>query len=155
MTYKDDLEAYLREQEVAFEVQHHPVAYTAQEVAAEEHVPGDSLAKVVMAITDDALVMLAVPATYRVNLRKVAELVGASEARLAEETEFAAVFPGCEPGAMAPFRRQDIPLYVDKALEKAETIRFQAGTHTDTVSMRFADYAGLAEPEIAEFAYHA
>ena len=108
-----------------------------------------------MVMADDRLVMLATPATYRVNLRKVAELVGAEEARLAEESEFAAVFPGCEPGAMAPFRRQDVPLYVDKALGDAKWIAFQAGTHTDTISMSFADYAKLAEPEVAEFAYHA
>jgi Ala-tRNA(Pro) deacylase len=155
MTYKEDLEAYLREQEVAFALQHHPVAYTAQEVAAAEHVPGDTLAKVVMVMADDRLVMLTVPATHRVNLRKVAELVGAEEARLAEETEFAAVFPGCEPGAMAPFRRQDVALYLDESLASAKTIAFQAGTHTDTISMTFADYAKLAEPEVAEFSYHA
>lgn len=154
MTYRDELVAYLREQEVAFELRHHPAAYTALEVAASEHVPGDSFAKVVMAMADDRLVMLAVPAPYRVSLRKVAELVGAGEARLAEETEFAAIFPGCDAGAMAPFARQDMPLYLDASLAAAPTIVFQAGTHTDSIAMRYEDYARLAEPTVSEFAYH-
>ena len=40
MQCKDWLEAYLRDNKVPFQVQHHTLAYTAQEVAASEHVPG-------------------------------------------------------------------------------------------------------------------
>ena len=36
MGCKEDLEAYLREQGIPFEMQHHTVAYTAQEVAASD-----------------------------------------------------------------------------------------------------------------------
>jgi Ala-tRNA(Pro) deacylase len=43
---------------VAFQVQHHAVAYTAQEVAAAEHTSGRTVAKVVMAFADERLVML-------------------------------------------------------------------------------------------------
>lgn len=33
-------------------------------------------------------------------------------------------------------------------------IVFQAGTHTDTIHMRYADYARLVAPTIADFARH-
>ena len=44
MNYTERLQAYLRENEVPFQIQHHPMAYSAQEVAASEHVPGKVMA---------------------------------------------------------------------------------------------------------------
>ena len=155
MGCKDDLEAYLRENKVAFQVQHHAVAYTAQEVAAAEHVPGGMLAKVVMLMGDGKLCMFVLPASAKVDLEKAAAVLGAKEARLAHEDEFADRFPGCEVGAMPPFGDlYGVPLYVDNSLAEDETIVFEAGTHTDTVSMKYADFARLAKPKVAEFARH-
>lgn len=155
MNSKDKLEAYLRDSKVPFQVQHHPVAYTAQEIAASEHVPGKMLAKVVMVLADGKMVMLALPAPYRVDLAKASAILGAKEVRLAHEEEFAAAFPDCEVGAMPPFGNlYDLPVYVDKALAEDETIVFQAGTHTDTISMKYADFERLVRPTVAEFAYH-
>jgi Ala-tRNA(Pro) deacylase len=155
MGCKEELEGYLRENKVAFQVQHHAVAYTAQEVAAAEHVPGRMLAKVVMVFGDDQLAMLVLPAPSRVNLEQAAAVLGAKDARLAQEEEFADRFRGCEVGAMPPFGQlYDLPVYVDKSLAEDETIVFEAGTHTDTMSMKFADYERLVKPKLAEFARH-
>jgi Ala-tRNA(Pro) deacylase len=48
----------------------------------------------------------------------------------------------------------DVPLYVDKPLAQDETIVFEAGTHTDTMSMKYADFERLTNPTVAEFARH-
>lgn len=153
MGCKEDLEAYLRENKVPFQMQHHAVAYTSQEVAAAEHIPGRMLAKVVMVMGDGKLAMFTLPAPARVDMDKAAALLGAKEARLAHEEEFADRFPGCEVGAMPPFGKLfDLPVYVDKSLAEDETIVFEAGTHTDTMSMKYADYQRLAEPNAGEFA---
>ena len=93
MRCKERLEASLREQGVPFQTQHHPIAFTAQEVAASEHVPGRMVVKVVMVVADGKPVMLALRATDRVDLSRVRSLLGVSEARLAEEREFSALFP--------------------------------------------------------------
>ncbi len=155
MGCKEELEAYLRESKVPFQVQHHAVAYTAQEVAAAEHIPGRMLAKVVMVLGDGTLAMFVLPAPDRLDLEKVAAALGIKEARLAHEEEFADRFPGCEVGAMPPFGNlYDLPVYVDKSLAEDETIVFEAGTHTDTMSMKYADYKRLAKPASAEFARH-
>ena len=45
-------------------------------------------------------------------------------------------------------------MYVDTGLEEDETIFFQVGTHTDTMSMKYADYKRLVSPAIADFAIH-
>lgn len=153
MRCKERLEAYLREQGVPFQIQHHPIAFTAQEVAASEHVPGRMVVKVVMVVADSKPVMLALRATDRVDLRTLAAVLGATEVRLAEEREFGALFPDCELGAMPPFGNlYGVPVYVDTALAEDETIVFQAGTHTDTMSLTYADFARLVQPTVADFA---
>jgi Ala-tRNA(Pro) deacylase len=150
---KDRLEAYLREKQVPFEVRHHPVAYTAQEVAASEHVPGKMLAKTVMVLADGEMVMLALPAPYQVDMEKAGTALRAGEVRLAQEEEFEGTFADCEVGAMPPFGNlYDLPVYVEETLAEDETIVFRAGTHTDTMSVRYADFERLVKPTVAEFA---
>jgi Ala-tRNA(Pro) deacylase len=82
----------------------------------------------------------------------VADVLGTKEAHLAEEKEFAGIFRDCELGAMPPFGNlYDVPVCVDSLLAAQETIVFQAGTHTDTISMRYADLASLVRPIVAAF----
>ncbi len=156
MDCKERLESYLRENKVAFEVQEHPATFTAQEVAASEHVSGRMFAKVVMVMADGALRMLVLPASERVDLGKARSALGASKVRLATETEFAAAFSGCAAGAMPPFGHlYGLRVHVDEALGRNERIVFQVGTHTATVRMRYADYAELERPSVADLAAEA
>jgi Ala-tRNA(Pro) deacylase len=156
MQCKDRLEAYLRENQVPFQMQHHARVFTAQEVAASEHIPGKMLAKVVMALADGRLTMVVLPAPDRVDLAKLGMLLNTRDVRLAQESEFAAAFPDCEVGAMPPFGNlYNLPVYVDTTLAEDETIVFQAGTHTDTMSMRYADFERLVRPTVADLAQHA
>jgi Ala-tRNA(Pro) deacylase len=151
MSCKENLEAFLREHSVQFEVHHHPLAYTAQRVAQAEHVSGRMVVKVVMAFADGKMVMLALPAHRNANLAKAAEVAGAKEVRLAHEDEFAAAFPDCDVGAMPPFGNlYGIPVYVDSELAEDETIVFNAGTHEDTIHMTFTDFRQLVEPTMAD-----
>lgn len=153
MECKERLEHYLRENRVPFEAQRHPRAVTAQEVAASEHVPGKMLAKTVMVLADGEMAMLALPAPYQVDLERAAAALGTDEARLAQEEEFENTFPDCEIGAMPPFGNlYDVPVYVDESLAEDEVIVFRAGTHTETMSVSYADFERLVEPSVAEFA---
>lgn len=156
MSCKDRLEEYLRENGVPFQVQHHARVFTAQEVAAAEHIPGHQLVKVVIAVADNKAVMLALPASYRVDQTRAAKLLGVGELRLATEQEFAATFPDCEVGAMPPFGNlYGVDVYVDEALTNDETVVMRAGTHTDTLSLRYADFARLVHPNVGQFGRHA
>jgi Ala-tRNA(Pro) deacylase len=147
------LENYLRENGVPFEAQQHPRAVTAQEVAASEHVPGKMLAKTVMVQADGKLFMLALPAPYQVDLERAATALGVANARLSEEEEFEDTFPDCETGAMPPFGNlYGVPVCVEQSLAEDETIVFRAGTHTETMSVRYSDFERLVEPTVAEFA---
>jgi len=152
MDGRDRLEHHLRENGVVFGVQEHPTAFTAQKIAASEHVPGRMFAKVVMAITEGDLIMLFLAASSVVDVAKVSEVLG-EKTRLASEGEFAPAFPDCEAGAMPLFGNlYDVPVYVDRALMRNERIVFQAGTHTVTMSVAYADFERLARPTVADIA---
>src|SRR3970040_3165563 len=111
------------------------------------------LAKVVIFLGDGKLSMLVLPPPARVDMDRAAASLGAKELRLAHEDEFADRFPGCEVGAMPPFGNlYDLPVFVDNSLAEDETIVFEAGTHTDTMSMKYADFERLGKTQPAEFA---
>lgn len=151
MDCKERLESYLRENNVPYQVQPHVIAYTAQEVAAIEHVPGRQLAKVVMVIADGEMRMLVAPASRQVSISLVEAAMDAEDVRLATEEEFGPLFPDCEIGAMPPFGNlYEVPVYVDTVLAENETIVFQAGSHTETISIKYTDFARLVEPTVAQ-----
>jgi Ala-tRNA(Pro) deacylase len=97
--------------------------------------------------------LLVLPASLHVDLARLTAALGAKAIRLAHESEFVDTFPDCEVGAMPPFGNlYDLPVYVDRSLTTNEIVVFPAGTHTESMSVRFADYARLVEPVIVEFA---
>ena len=153
MNCRQRLQEYLTSNGVSFEAEQHRVAYTAQEVAAAEHVPGRRVAKVVMAMVDGNAVMLVLPANSRVDLERVKATLGAGEARLEQEQEFANIFPDCEVGAMPPFGNlYGIPVIVEQSLSRSPEITFQAGSHTETMRIRYVDYERLVQPKVLDFA---
>jgi len=134
---------------IPYEVYNHPLAYTAQEIAAKQHISGNELAKVVMIEADEQLVMAVVRANDKINLHMVEEGLNVRHARLATEDEFIARFPECEIGAMPPFGNLfGMKVYVDPALAKDEHIYFNAGNHVQTVCVQYKDFARLVQPQV-------
>ncbi len=153
MQCKERLEHYFCEHQIPFQVQQHPIAYTAQDVAASEHIPGKLVTKVVIVSADNQMVMLVLPAPFRVDFGRVSQALGAREVRLVQESELKVAFPDCEVGAMPPFGTlYHLPMYVEKRLAEDETIVFPVGTHTETMRLTYADYERLIQPTLAEFA---
>ena len=147
------VQEFLRRGSVAYTVFKHPVAFTAQEEAAITHVPGRDWAKVVTCFADGAPIQAVVPADREVDLDQLLEIAGASQLRLAYESELDWLYPDCERGAMPPFGplyRQ--PLFIDEALTGEEEIVFNGGTHTDAICMRYGDFAELTRPVVGQFA---
>jgi Ala-tRNA(Pro) deacylase len=119
-------------------------------------VPGKTLAKVVMAIADNDLVMFVLPAPYRLDTKKAAAELDVDELRVAHENEFAGRFPDCDVGAMPPVGKlYEMDTYVDQSLAEDEYIVFQAGTHTDVVRVKYEDYAKAVKPVVVDIAHRA
>jgi len=150
-----ELKEFLDERRVKYHTIGHSPAYTAMEIAAATHIPGGELAKSVMVKLDGRLVMAVLPASYRVNLERLAAVTGGQTAELATEDEFRGKFPGCDVGAMPPFGNLwGMPVYVSEALARDARIAFNAGTHTEVVVMSFDDFRRLVEPKILSFSEH-
>ncbi len=146
------IKTYLKENKVPFKVTEHPVAFTAQEVAAEVHVSGYELAKVVVIKADGGFVMAVLPAPLRVDLGLFRKVSKAKKADLAREEEFEALFPGCDRGAMPPFGNlYKMPVYVDGALAEHDRIVFNAGNHIETIQVAYADFERLVKPKVGNF----
>jgi len=143
---------FLNQSKVRYELLHHPEAFTAMELAAIEHVKGRSHAKVVMVKTDGKLSMAVLPTDHRIDLEKLGKVAGGPTV-LAAEGEFKALFPDCAVGTMPPFGEiYGVATYLDRSLTETDVIVFEAGTHSDAVRIRFAEYERLAKPTIADFA---
>jgi Ala-tRNA(Pro) deacylase len=126
----------------------HSPAFTAQEVAASAHIPGRELAKTVVVKLDGELAMVVVPAARKVNFESLKRQAGAGIAELAHEEEFRGTFPGCELGAMPPFGNlYGMDVFVDEDLAKNDTIAFNAGSHTELISLPYNDFERLVQPK--------
>jgi Ala-tRNA(Pro) deacylase len=148
-----DIHEYLRQNKVDFKTHEHVPAYTAQTVAAEEHVTGHSVAKVVIVKADEKFAMCVLPAPRMVDLKKVGQLAGAKKVRLADEKEIATLFPDVEVGAEPPFGHLwGLPTLADLRLAQRGDIVFQGGSHHEAVRMKYADYARLAQPTAGDIA---
>ena len=144
------LREFLDNSLVAYEVLTHPVAFTAQQLAAVQHVKGKQLAKVVVARSGSEFIMIVLPAPYHVGLQRARAVTGRQDLEIAHESEFASLFAGCEPGAMPPFGNlYNVPVWVDESLAEDEEIVFNACTHTQAIKMKYSDFARLARPTVA------
>jgi Ala-tRNA(Pro) deacylase len=144
----DRVRSFLDKNQVKYAVIQHSPAFTAPEIAASAHVPGREMAKSVMVKIEDRFAMIVLPSSKRVSLDEVQRIVGTEKVRLAHEHEFEKLFPDCEAGAMPPFGNlYALDVYVHPALTQDEMIAFNAGSHTEILRMRYADFERLAQPK--------
>ena len=139
----------LEQHGIPYQELHHPDAYTAQQLAEYEHVSGHRVAKVVGVLADDRPIELVLPASRRVMLDWVGQLLHAGTIRLATEDELQHCFTECEPGAVPALRHwRDVDVIMDGYLRKDGDIVLQGGTHRDAVRMRFDDWFELVQPRV-------
>ena len=147
------LEAYLQERGVGYEKHTHTTTYTAQGLAHAEHVSGYMVAKPVVVKGASGFAMFVLPAPKQLDLRRAAEILKEKNVRLATESEMADLFPDCELGAEPPVGALfDMKTVMDARLREDEFVVMQAGTHTEAVKLRRADYERLCTPTVAPIA---
>ena len=143
---------FLDQQQIKYVVVSHSPAFTAQEVAATVHIPGEEVAKAVMVKVDGKMAMAVVPASYMVDFRKLKDAVGARKIELATESEFKDLFPECEIGAMPPFGNlYNLDVFASDTLAEDEEISFNAGSHRELVRMAYKDFERLVKPKVTSF----
>ena len=152
MAVSSKLQACLRDAKIKYTAMKHTVVYTAQEIAAAQHVPGKQLAKCVLVKTERGPALAVLPAIYLIDLKKLKTLLRAKSLSIGKEADIKASFPDVEVGAMSPFGNlYGVPVVADRSLGEAEQMVFNAGSHTDTIKMRYQDFVRLAKPKVGAF----
>jgi Ala-tRNA(Pro) deacylase len=150
-----NVQDYLDQLGVAYRLSRHDTTFTAQDLAAAEHIPGRKVIKPVVIKADGRFVMCALPASHRVDLDTLRDQLQCDDVALADESELAQIFCECELGAEPPIGRLfGMPTVMDESLFADDRVTFQAGTHEDAVTMTLADYRKAAQPEVAYFGRH-
>jgi len=131
----DSIARFLEDARIAYElVEHEPVMSAAAEARVANRPP-DEVAKTVVLHDGVAYVIAAIPASRRLDLHKLRELLGATrQLRLASEEEIARDFPAFEVGAVPPFGPV-VPAaeVIDRQLLSHERILCAAGDHRHSV----------------------
>jgi Ala-tRNA(Pro) deacylase len=144
---------YLMTHGIGYEIHEHAAAYTAQELAAAEHVPGRQVAKVVMLRVGDDLAMAVLRAPDHVSIGKARIVFGREDVRIASELDFQETFPDCELGTAPPFGHlYGLLTYVDERLLEANDIICAAGSHTTSMQLATDDWYKLVEPITVDIA---
>jgi len=142
----------LKRERVPYLMLRHPPVFTAPELSAVAHIPGHRSAKVVICIADGNPLQAVVPAVPSFDLEALRALVRAVSLRLANEEEIAGLYPEFEVGAMPPFgMMHGHPVFVDRCFVGEPEMVFNAGTHTDSISMRRDDLIRVGRGEVAAF----
>jgi Ala-tRNA(Pro) deacylase len=141
---------------IAFELVEHESVMSAAAEARVAHLPPDQVAKTVLLRDGSAYVIAAIPASARLDLNKLRELLGATRSlRLASETEIAHDFPTLEVGAVPPFGPA-VPAaeVIDSALVGQERILCPAGDHRHSVLVDPRDVVRVTAARTADICEH-
>ena len=144
---------FLASHSVRFEVLLHAPSHSATHLAGSVHVPGRSVAKAVLVRAGESFALAVLPSTHRIELDRLAEVLGAPELRIATEAEVEAIFHDCEPGALPPFgRAYGLTTVLDASLSAGAEVAFVGNTRHECIRMRFKDFERIEAPIKARFA---
>jgi Ala-tRNA(Pro) deacylase len=143
--------SFLDGTDVGYEVlEHRPTFSAATEARAAGAEPREA-AKTLALHDRDGYRMAVIPATHRLDLHRVRELLGAtSHLRLATEDELAHDFPMFDVGAMPPIgAMMPMPEVIDIHLLYHEQIVCAGGDHRHALRIDPRDLVRLCEPRVA------
>ena len=155
MTTPDEVHArlvsLLRAENVEFRLTHHAAVTTSADAAGVRGAELRSGAKAMLVKGKNGFVLAVLAADRKVDWKLLAPLVGGKGARFANDEELREA-TGLTKGALPPFGVLfGLRTIYDRSLLEVETVNFNAGTHTDSVSMRRADLVRMGGGEVASF----
>ena len=149
----EDLTRVLDEAEVHYELLPHERTESA---LAEAEVlgiaPGD-VAKTLVLTIPEGYLRAVLPASARIDLRKLREARGVSKKgiHLATEDDLARDYPEFDLGAVPPIGggRRD-PVVIDSRLVDRDSVILEAGSHEESVRLATVDLLRVTDAEVAD-----
>ncbi len=148
-----ELAHLLDEAGVEYERLPHRHTETAVAEAVAIGVTPAQVAKTLVVKTSEGFARAVIPASERLDLRRLREIVGATKdtIALASETELAGAYPMFELGAVPPFGGPSGDrVFVDRRIAAQETVLLEAGTHEESFRLKSDELVRLARAEIVD-----
>ena len=138
---------------IEFEVLPHAQTMRAADEAAALALEPSEVAKTLVVETPQGNVRAVLPASERIDLRKLGELAGESRknVHLATEETMRRDYPEFELGAVPPVGgAHGDRVVVDSRIAARDMIVLEAGSHDESVRMPTADLIRVARAEVAD-----
>ena len=146
------VEKLLSRHGVPFDVLRHEPVFTSEQAAKIRGTPLASGAKALVCKGDTRFVMFVLPADCKLASKAVRRSRGWRKLRFADRGEVERL-TGLAPGSIPPFGSLfGLTTLCDTRLGENETINFNAGDHSISISMRYDDYVRVERPEMGTFA---
>jgi Ala-tRNA(Pro) deacylase len=143
---------FLDEAGVDFDVLEHAHTERAADEAAALGIGPEEVAKTLVLVAPTGNVRAVLAASERIDLHKVAALlgVGSKKVHLASEDDLARDYPEFELGAVPPFGGREDQVVVDEQLAARDSVVLEAGTHERSVRLKEADLVRLTGAQVAD-----
>jgi prolyl-tRNA editing enzyme YbaK/EbsC (Cys-tRNA(Pro) deacylase) len=124
----------------------------AADEAAALGIDAEEVAKTLILIAGSGNVRAVLPASERIDLNKVAGVlgVGAKEVHLATEDDLARDYADFELGAVPPFGGREDQVLVDDRLAGRDSVVVEAGSHDRSVRLKTADLVRLSGAQVVD-----
>lgn len=148
----DRIERRLAGQAIEHRVLRHAPVFTSADAAAIRGAPLASGAKALVCKADGQFAFFVVPADRKLASKRVRASRGFKSFRFADREEVLEL-TGLTPGAIPPLGSLfGLKTLCDERLGEQAVINFNAGDHAISISMSFADYLRVEQPELGQFA---
>jgi len=148
-----DVTRVLDEAGVQYELLTHARTETATAEAEALGLPPGEVAKTLVLRTPDGYLRAVLPASERLDLLKLRELLGAGKHRvhLATEDDLRRDFPEFELGAVPPVGggRRD-PIVIDNRLAGRASVVLEAGSHEESIRLAADDLVRAGGGQLAD-----
>jgi Ala-tRNA(Pro) deacylase len=145
MSARDIVTTVLAEANVGFELLPHRRTQSALAEARALSLPATEVAKTLVLKTPEGFLRALIPASGRLDLRKVRGVVGGGKGtHLATEEDLAREYPEFELGAVPPFGGRRDPVLLDAQLAGTESVVVEAGVHDESIRLPTRDLMRIA-----------
>lgn len=152
MSIPKKVESYLKKANKKFEQISHKTVYTGYDLAQTLKEELKNIGKTLVIKADKAYHLVIVPASARVNLKKLKKALGAKKVSIPDEKVMVKEFK-VKPGAISAFGKfHKVKTIVDKSILKAKNVVLQTGSFTDSVRMKAKDFIQMEEAKLADIA---
>jgi Ala-tRNA(Pro) deacylase len=148
----EDVTGFLDQAGVEHDLLEHAHTERAADEAAALGIAPEEVAKTLVLVTPSGNVRAVLAATERVDLHKIAGVlgVGGKKVHLASEEDLARDYPDFELGAVPPFGGREDQVIVDDRLAERDSVVLEAGTHEQSVRLKAADLVRLTRAQVAD-----